>query len=367
MSTDAERRIEETYEFLTSRQGGIGASDVSKILGFSEYADALDVYHELTRPVQKDEIRAMVENDAEPIGLVRGRVLEPLAVREYWRRTGREGRHEQARSFRHPDFEGVLIHTDGTVFEDDDRTGMEGTGNLEAKAPRSSRFDRVVEAGIDEAYLLQVTLEQAVRRLSWGSLVLYSLEATTGPAHVIDVATDDDLAEFLLGQADRFWKEHVDPRIPPDADEWGSLLAREGPKVEAPEGDVIEPEEPELIELAEKVAGWKERKAEAEDTYSEAKAELETALRERDVVGIRVDAGTFRIVHNSGRSRLPQKRVEEHRPIDRDKFFRAVSAGLVSLNETRWPTTARALQDLELDLERLKTTTNPYTYLGVWT
>lgn len=368
-----EEQVERRVSFLRDRQKGIGATDVPAILGLSSYRDALDVYHEKTRPVDPDDVREEVEAGATPIGIVRGRTLEPIAVREFFDRTGRRGRHEKERAYAHPDFPHVRVHSDGTQYGDYAPEGHTGSGTLEAKAPRASTFERLVEAGLDEAHVLQVQTELAARGHSWGSLAFYSLESSEGPLHAVDVTRNDALAGWVVETMERFWREHVDPRDPPDEEEWAEEIDH-APPIQLPEGDVIELDSPRARALAEKVNEAKELRDEGKSLYEDRREEMGEFLLEIGKVGIRVPGlGTYRWIERSGRLHLSKTRVKEAAPIDRDAFIRWVVGDDDTMTRIHVPAgadpevVAEEIADrLALDVDRLCSRSSPSQYVGVY-
>lgn len=367
MASEAmERKIDRRIEFLRDRQEGIGASDLPRILGTVDWGDALTVYHEKTRPIDADAIRDEMLAGATPIDLVRGNVLEPLAAREFFRRTGRQGRHERNRAFTHPEFPHVRIHTDGTQFADDEHE-HDGPGTLEAKAPRGSKFDRIVEGGLDEENIIQIQTELAVRRHSWGSLALYSLEASSGPLHAVDVLANESLGAWLLAKAETFWTEHVERRIPPDPDAWASERDF-APPLNLPSGDVIDLDSPKARALAEKVNEAVDLKKRGKELYDLRRDEMGEFLREIGKVGIRVPGlGTYRWVETKGRSYLSKTRVVEAAPIDRDAFVRWLTEMGHAGELPASPSDVEALAgELALDVEALCTTSAPSAYVRAY-
>lgn len=70
-----------TQQFLEQRKSGIGGSDVAAIFGLSKYKTALDVFLDKTEEkVEEDE----EQNDS----LYFGKLLEPIIINEYARRSG---------------------------------------------------------------------------------------------------------------------------------------------------------------------------------------------------------------------------------------------------------------------------------------
>lgn len=350
---------------------GIGGTMMGMILGLVEWNgvryNALDAYHRLTRDLWDPGI--------DSIHQWRGNFLEPHIAEWYEEETGRpvfefeefpgdrpEGWNEGWAE--HPDFPAFVVHPDRLV-------GEEGRKVLEIKAPSRAVFQRVYEEGLRKSEVVQIATYESVLRLTEGAFAFGSTEHEAGPLLQFDLPLDEGLGEFLLEVGQRFYDEHVEPRIPPDPDEWlllpdpfYEILDRPG------EVEVVDPAEvPEFADLAREGLEAKDLKKKAEENYDATKTKLQ-ALIERDYEGDKIllpGVARLTIVRSEGRSSFSKKALEGHRPIDRDKLFRMIrEEGVDRLRDATTPEALdEVLDDLALDLGAFDRQGNPFSYILV--
>lgn len=342
--TEEER--EARRAFLVSRQQGIGGSDIPAILGLSSWANALDIYYSKTRPITDEEI------DSDTIHTLRGHTYEPVALAHYWRKTGRRGR-KSGSPVSHPDFPNVVVRPDFDIFADKQR----GSGVGEIKSPIAPVFRRVYEEGLRESEIIQLQVNIAAARRDWGSFCYFNMEDANGPVLVVDQDADMPLGRYLLERAQRFWDEHVVPRVPPDIDAW-RLRPDEGLEIAKLEGSVrlLEGHE-ELGALVTRSLGLKAVESDARATRREIDEDILTRMRALGVQKAVVpDAGRVTVVTKAGRKSFDRRLLEKSRPLDRDKV-RALLAE--SGNSELEP----LLVSCEADLSVFETTGDPTQYV----
>jgi len=185
----------------TDRTLGIGGSDAPAILGLSPWRTPLDVY------MEKIGERPAIEDTP---AMYWGRVLEDVLADEYARRTGARLRRVH-RTLVHRQHEFIIGHVDREVIAHE-----RGPGILEVKTAGRATEDWG-DPGTDEVpehYLVQVQHYLAVTERAWADLaVLFFAERDFRIYHI---PRDDELVQALLAEEVRFWREHVEPRIPPD-------------------------------------------------------------------------------------------------------------------------------------------------------
>lgn len=188
--------------WLAARRQGIGSSDVAAILGVSDYATALHVYH--------DKRGEVADQDSEPA--LWGRVLEEPVARE-WARRNRS-----------------VIHRVGLVGRVDERWKLATLDRrvLECPLNRATR----------ESCALEVKCRSAFKASRWRTdvpddvlaQVTWQMEVT-GYDHIhvavliggndyrqTVVKRDEQVAGYVLGEVDRFRALHLLPGAPPAAD-----------------------------------------------------------------------------------------------------------------------------------------------------
>lgn len=357
------RTVEQELQFRRDRQKGIGATDVGAILGYSDWRNALDVYHEKTREVRRADVEADLE-EGQSIHLLRGQVTEPLIARLYWQRTGRSGRQRPKRS--HPEHPHLRPDPDAEIFADDAREPpKDQTGYAEWKAPSRGVFDSLIDEGIRKTYLLQIQFGMACTGLAWGSFGFGNLESRHGPIHPIDVLADEDLGRYLVDRMDEFWRHHVEGRNPPDPEAWAHDETM--PDVRETTGEVLEVgDDVDVRNLTEKMIEAREKRNTWKDRYKQRRDNLQELLEERDYGTDRIrvpGVAKLTIVRVSGRTKFDRDALEDHRPVDRDALLRladGVSPGRDGISEI-----VGALHggDLDLDLDRFERQQSGYSYL----
>lgn len=308
----AERR-----DFLERRQGGIGGSDLPKILGLSSYGNALDVYYEKVRPITEE----MIEDDS--IHQLRGHALEDMALAHYWVHTGRRGRKTGVLTS-HPEYPNVIVRRDFEVFADEGRPEpIRGTGTGEIKSPVSYVFGKIIDDGLRESEIVQLQTNIAASRHGWGTFCYFNLEHSDGPVKAVDLVADPDLGQFCLEAGQRFWDEHVVPRIPPDPHEWARLREDpDAPPIYDLSGEVYSVPDDDLeyrAALARELE-LKDLKNEAEEAYRAQQSLLFRLTVERGYQRAHAPAvGKVTMVTRKGSESFLKDTLANALPLDRDK------------------------------------------------
>lgn len=188
--------------WLAARRTGIGSSDVAAILGVSDYATALHVYHD-KRGEKPDE-------DSEPA--LWGRVLEEPVAREWARRNrsviNRVGLVARA------DERWMLATLDRRVLECPlNRATREGCA-LEVKCRSAFKAARW-RTDVPDDVLAQVTWQMEVT--GYDHVHVAVLIGGNDYRQTI-VRRDAQVAGYVLAEVDRFRAEHLLPAVPPPAD-----------------------------------------------------------------------------------------------------------------------------------------------------
>lgn len=372
------RTLEEELALRRRKHDTFGGSDAPKVFGFSDYADALDVYHAKTRPVDVEEARAAVRE--RNVDLYRGHAREREAVHLYLDERGRDGRHER-RQIRADATESVAVHVDGTIYrippeEADPDDPFRGTGVVEVKAPRVGGFRRVLEDGVPTRHTVQAQFNAAVCGRDWCAIVYYCDQHDDGPIRWAEVEADPDLGELMIRRARLFMKHHVAGRVPPDPERWDIsddadtedvLLDRET--------EYRDVEDPSFVEgigrpLVDVYRAYREAKQKRDDLRTAAREWLEEH-EETDAARL-PDGSKIRIVRKEPRVTLQKDQLREHRPVDRDALERAIREGALLIDDPRPlgvedPEDVDAvLEALELDFERFEREGSPSAYVSVY-
>lgn len=178
-------------EWLASRKGGIGSSDIAALVGADPYRTPLDVWLDKTG-------RGADGIETRPMRL--GKKLEPVILSEYEHETGRLARLNSLLHV-HPALEIAVATPD--AFEVESRDG------IEMKAPGLRQAKRWGPSGSDEVpeqYLAQCAWQMAVTgRDRWHLAALLGGQEF----RVYRIERDRELEEGLLEAAARFWRDHV--------------------------------------------------------------------------------------------------------------------------------------------------------------
>lgn len=346
-----EERAERRAFLEARRDSGIGSSEIFDLLNGS----ALDIYHAHTRPIVDEDV-----DGAGSIHMLRGNLLEPIALQLYARITGRVVRRERIQVV-HPDYPGASCSPDGTQTAED----HEGEGNTEVKAPGWRVFRNLMELGTSDAILYQLHYSIAVRQQIWGSFVFVTLEHEDGPIVPVDVEAQEDLGRFTLEVASEFWTKHVLTRTPPDPRAWAALLEK-APRIrERPQRNeslyILDREEDAdaraLIEQRCEVDALLRSSADLKDDLT---AEMDALLTKTypGVTKFQVP-GVAKCTRVGSRTAggFDRTLLESHRPVDRDALMRRLMENGSTVEEAE-----RFLDGLDLDLGRFHRAGREYEY-----
>lgn len=202
-----------TPEQKALRATGIGASEIGALVGLDRFKSPIDVYLEkvgLAEPVE------------ENFHMERGTFLEDGARRWYAKRTGRLVQMPTPLTLRSPTHPHVLASPDGIVFNPDNR-GAETLADLaaplcalEIKIPSRFTFADWGEPGTDEVpkyHVPQMTIEAHVLGVTATDAAL-----CVDDLMIYTLPFNEKLCEHLCEAAERFWRDHVEPRRPPPPD-----------------------------------------------------------------------------------------------------------------------------------------------------
>lgn len=355
-----EEKRAERRAFLERRQLGIGGSDLPAILGVSQYANALDVYHQKTRPIREED----VEDDS--IHQLRGSVLEPVALAHYWLKTGRVGRAVK-KVTRNPAFPAVAVSLDFEVFTDPSRVDMEGVGVGEIKCPVSSVYRRVHESGLRDAELVQLQTNIAAARRTWGSFCYFNMEDKDGPVLALDQRADPAMGEFLLRTGQRFWDEHVVPRVAPDPKAWRLLEDRDAPKLVDLSGELrVLPDDDAFARRVAMMLEAKDTANDAEENYRQMQRDVLATLMENGIGKAQIPGlARLTVVTKKGAVGFDVDRLRDALPLDRDKVERWLreQTSPAWLDKDPAAIVGRMLFECQLDLEVFRTEGAPSQYL----
>ncbi len=177
------------------RREYIGASEIAAIMCLDRYRTPLDVYNikvGLSAPFEGN-------NHTE-----RGNNLEAIAANYYTEKTGiKLRRHNEG--FVDKEFPMVRGHLDRMVVGE--------KRLIEIKCPSVAAFRRLQRDGLPDSFIIQAQAYMrlsGVPRLTW---VIFCADAWD--AATFDIDYDADVAAVAFKAAADFWRDHIEPQIPP--------------------------------------------------------------------------------------------------------------------------------------------------------
>lgn len=187
-----------TIEDLKDRQKGLGGSDIAAVLGLSPYKTPYELYLEKTAP-EPIETRC---NEAMKWGVL----LEDSIAYGYQEQTGNEV--EKCGEFLHPHHPIFFAHPDRLLSGN--KKGLE-IKNVSINA--SSSWGPSGSNIIPENYFMQISHYMYVTGFSeWDVAALIGGNTLRIYTFHHNKAFDEIIEESGLN----FWKNHVEPRIPPE-------------------------------------------------------------------------------------------------------------------------------------------------------
>ncbi len=198
MSSVAQYRDENAWAY--ARRAHITGSDVAALFGLHPFRSAMDVWEDkVGLSTEKPVSRAML----------RGRYLEPLAADLYSEITGRSVRKQQFRV--HPKHSVLAGTVDRQVLRGAD---VDTTGILEIKAPGVRNFSRIKREGVPDYVTLQLQAYLSVYGYAWGAFAVFNAEDWQ-LVH-FDVEAKPAVQQMIIEAAEKFWRDHVETREPPN-------------------------------------------------------------------------------------------------------------------------------------------------------
>jgi putative phage-type endonuclease len=339
---------EEREAFLLERQSGLGGSDIAAVIGADPFKTPLEVYYDKTRPIDTD--------DPMNYHMRRGILMEPLLA-WLWE-TERELPTQTEPISRHPAEEWAMCHTDRKIYRYDN--GQEA-GVLEVKAPGRAGFQRVLDQGVSEAYIVQLQYSMWVTGRTWGSFAIGNLEHPEGPIVTADMERNQDLINQIVPVCRTFWHQNVLKGVPP------SHVIPDPPPIPDISG--------EIVTISDDQAMWREQlakiieqhtiKKQAEALLKELKAEAALISTFVGSEKMAVPEGKVYVSWREGRKRFDRKLLEAHRPLDRDLVRRALLYSR-SRPGSELDGIEALLIDCELDLSRFERQGDPYKDFRVY-
>lgn len=184
-------------EWRKLRQSGIGGSDAGAVCGVNPYSSPMKVYRDKT-----EELEEETQKEAVRIG----RDLEDYVAQRFMEATGLKVRRSNYmyRSKEHP-----------FMIADVDRLIISEDAGLECKTTSAYNADKWKDGNIPIHYVLQCYHYMAVT----GKKAWYIAAVILGQGFVYyKLEWNDTIISQLISTEERFWNDHVIPRVKPAPD-----------------------------------------------------------------------------------------------------------------------------------------------------
>lgn len=304
-------------EFLLKRRSGVGGSDAAAIIGVDPYKTALAIYESKVGESGPDIVTPAMQ---------RGIILEPTVTELYTELTGRKVRRQAQRV--HPDFPWILGNIDYQILANGDERG---TGLLEVKCPGIRNFVKIQRGGLPKQWVVQGQHYLGVFGYQWMSYAVFN--ADLWKLLHFDIERDEAFIHGLFAAETRFWKEHVELRVPPS----GLTLVPDLPGLDLPafEGEILEREDPDWVEAASAFQQARTLRETAEAVEESTKERLKELMAARGAV----EGGGLRVywTQQAGKKTFDKKALEATRPLDRETVFMRLADMLADIGKANLP------------------------------
>lgn len=260
-------------DWLQKRREGIGASDVSGILGLSPYATPFTVW--------ADKVHGQSRPPTFAMDL--GRKLEGIIIEAFEDATALHVSMRQIlfKSRQHP---WARATVDGVAFESPETVGVDALGLVECKSDGSSgRWDD----DIPLHHLIQVQWQMLVTRVPFAWLaVLHGGRSF----ELYEVPADEDAQRSIFGKVDKFRRDHIETGEPPDPDGHDATAAAVRDLYGSADPDKTIELSKDMAADVEALRGVKARQAELKAERQRLENRIKVSMQEADTgtVGGRV-------------------------------------------------------------------------------
>ena len=198
-------------EWLDFRRGGIGGSDVAKVLGVSPYASARDLYYD------KLNIKPMIDAEDNWLAKEIGHLLEPLVAKLFEKKTGLKV-YQIKKMFKHPVYQFMYADVDFFIETEDGKRGI-----LEIKTSHYNNKFKWLDGAIPYHYELQTRHYMCVTDLDFAYIAcLFSNSEEDFIFRKIE--RDRTFEQVLIDTEKDFWENNILARKEPPYTESGEMV-----------------------------------------------------------------------------------------------------------------------------------------------
>jgi putative phage-type endonuclease len=300
----------------------IGGSNIGVLAGLHPTKTPLDVYNRLMRITPEEPQDDLME---------KGRVLEPIAAAKFTKDTGRELR-QTGIELVHPKYPFIRGHEDYEL--------VENNHPFEIKCPTLGKFSQYKAQGLTQMQIAQLQLYMGLKKTAGGEWSLFCADLWKQISFPYDF--DPDGYGMLIEISVKFWRDHVEKKVPPLAPKPDKTLV----EFYAAPGEVVRVDTDEYREAMSLLRQAKEFLSEGETLESLAKD------RVKDAVG-RVKGkydgpgGKIYWTDQAGRRTFDHKSLAGMKPLDPLKVMEVLRTefGAVTFKKI-----VAALKDCDMDL-----------------
>lgn len=231
---DNERKL----KWLQGRQSGVGSSD-SPVLALGEVfgKTAVDLYISKKETITIERLEAEGDNP----NFRRGNTYEPLAIAMFEQQTGIKVYSPMTDDERFETYQ--VSDPDSPLFADFDGFCEDGWV-MEVKSPLQRVCDSFKSQGIREYYMVQSAHlahcanvcrlpflpdpEEWLGKIKGTRLVVYEPENVQ--LQIVELPFDPDLNRVIVSNSKRFWRENVEPGVPPAPESYEQPVVKRGGK-----------------------------------------------------------------------------------------------------------------------------------------
>ncbi len=288
-------------EWLQARRQGISSTDIACISGLNPYRTIYDVFLEKLD---------LVEETPDNPRMRRGRRMEPVLAEDYEEATGF---HVYSPGLlRNPDKPLAIATPDRLVIDTaNPLDGGEPNHGLEIKTAGIRQAKRWGEPGTDDVpdeYLVQCQWCMAVTGLKrWDLIVSIAGEEP----QIYELTRNDALIQQLYERAEKFWNQHVVPKIPPQVDESEAAAKMLSQFYTRADEDIID-STPALDSLAAQLVRQKQFLQVAQDNVRYLENRIKATLGDHE--GVVGEWGKATWKKTRGRTIFDEKRFMAERP-----------------------------------------------------
>ena len=248
---------QQTEDFMRK----IGGSAIGAIMGVNPWQSRMEIYAVLSGLMPGPE-----ENEA----MFMGKILEPVVARLYQEKTGNRVRRVNY-LLQHPDYDFATANIDREIYGTPD-----GNGILEVKTASEYQDSEWRNGNIPPHYMCQLQWYLWITGYKWGS---FAALVGGNKFYTYRVERDEALIDLMVGEAYRFWHEHILRGVPPQPDASDSCK-------KALDAMYPTPEPLKMAELPDMAFEWIQSYQEAGQIEKEAKAHKDDAANKlRAVLG----------------------------------------------------------------------------------